>query len=79
MLRPWKSKMTETIPIPEVSFNSACANFLTTNCIQKLSENEVATVSAMNQAFVDSEDQIMETYSKEVRAFIHVLPTLTHI
>ena len=65
---PWKSKFTE--PKSEVS----CTNFLTTNCVQKLPENELAIVSATNE-YTSVEDRVMETNSKAVRGSIHFSDT----
>ena len=63
---PWTFKITKMKP--EVSTNSGCANFLTTNCVQELPEDELAIVSATK-----------ETKSKAVRVLIYAVPTtLTH-
>ena len=52
------------------------ANFLTTNCVQKLPENEIAIVSATIE-YTSVEDGVMdsETNSKAVRALIRILST----
>ena len=54
---------------------SDCANFLTTNYVQELPENELAIVSATNECtFV--EDRVLEANSKAVvRGLIHILPS----
>ena len=78
LLIPWKFKITETKS--EVSIDSGCANFfLSTNCVQKLPENDLAIVSETKE-FTSVENRVMETNSKAVRGSIHILPdSLTHI
>lgn len=46
-----------------------------TNCVQKLPEDELAVVSATKD-YTSVEDRVMETDSKAVREFSHVLQTL---
>ena len=73
LLIPWKSKIAETKP--EVSINSGCANFLTTNCVQKLPEDELAIVAKTKEC-TSVEDRVIELTSKAVRGLIHILPAL---
>ena len=48
-----------------MSINSDCANFLVTNCLQELPENELEIVSATKECTsVEPEDRVMETNSK---------------
>ena len=78
LLIPWKLKFKITGKKSEVSINSGCTNYWTTNCVQKRPENELAIVSP-TQEYTSVDDRVMETYFKAVRGLIHTLPTLTHI
>ena len=73
LLKPCKFKSTKTKS--EVSINSVCADFLTTNCNQKLIENEIAIISATKE-YTSVEDPVTGTNSKSVGNLIHILPTL---
>ena len=58
-----------------MSIKSDGANFLTTNCVQELPENELAIFSAANEC-TSVEDRVLETNSKAaVRRLIHILPS----
>ena len=72
---PWKLNFTKTDS--EVTINLGCANFLTTICVQKLPENELAIVSRTKEP-TSVEDRVKETNSKAVRGLIHP-NSLTHI
>ena len=76
-LKPWKPKITETKS--EVSNQFRLCNFSTTNCVQKLPENEVAIVTETKEN-TSVEDRVIETNSKAVRGLIlHPANSLTHI
>ena len=79
---PWKFKVTESNT--EVSNESEhCANFLTINCVQDPTKNELSIVSTTKEC-TSVEDRVVETNSKAVvRGIILIAPgppfSLTHI
>ena len=69
---PWKFKVTESNT--EVSNESEhCANFVTINCVQDPTKNELSIVSTTECTSV--EDRVVETNSKAVvRGIILIAP-----